>query len=52
MRGSRFTHLGMAADDGGAGDGEATRLPSGVIAGKLRCSSGDDEGTKGGGSLR
>jgi hypothetical protein len=31
-----------------AGDGEATRLASGAIAGKLQCSSGEDEGTKGG----
>jgi hypothetical protein len=35
-----------------AGDSEAVRLASGVDAGKLRCSSGVDEGTKGGGGLR
>jgi hypothetical protein len=35
-----------------AGNGEATRLASGVIADKLWCSSGEDEGTKGGGGLR
>jgi hypothetical protein len=35
-----------------AGDGEAVQLASGVDAGKLQCSSGEDEGTKGGGSLR
>jgi hypothetical protein len=29
------------------GDGEAVRLALGVVAGKLRCSSGEDEGTKG-----
>jgi hypothetical protein len=34
-----------------AGDGEATWLASGVIAGKLRCSSGEDEGTKRGGGF-
>jgi hypothetical protein len=28
-------------------DGEAVRLASGIDAGKLRCSSGEDEGTKG-----
>jgi hypothetical protein len=44
MRGSRFAHLGMAV---AAGDGEATRLASGVVVGKLRCSFGEDEGTKG-----
>jgi hypothetical protein len=43
-RGSRFAHLGMAV---AAGDGEATRLASGVVVGKLRCSFGEDEGTKG-----
>jgi hypothetical protein len=32
-----------------AGDGEAVRLASGVNAGKHWCSSGEDEGTKGGG---
>jgi hypothetical protein len=32
-----------------AGDSEAVRLASGVHADKLRCSSGEDEGTKGGG---
>jgi hypothetical protein len=35
-----------------AGDGEADRLASGVDADKLWCSSGEDEGTKGGGGLR
>jgi hypothetical protein len=35
-----------------AGDGEAVRLASDVDAGTLRCSSGEDEGTKGGGGLR
>jgi hypothetical protein len=34
------------------GDGEAIRLASGVDADKLQCSSGEDEGTKGGGGLR
>jgi hypothetical protein len=34
------------------GDGEAVRLASVVDASKLRCSSGEDEGTKGGGGLR
>jgi hypothetical protein len=29
------------------GDGEAVQLASGIDAGKLRCSSGEDEGTKG-----
>jgi hypothetical protein len=31
----------------GAGDGEAVRLASGVDADKLRCSTGEDERTKG-----
>jgi hypothetical protein len=35
-----------------AGDGEAVRLASGVDAVKLRCSSGEDEGTKGGGGFQ
>jgi hypothetical protein len=35
-----------------AGDGEATQLASGVVTGKLCCSSGENEGTKGGGGLR
>jgi hypothetical protein len=35
-----------------AGDSEAVRLASGVDAGKLRCSSDEDEGTKGGGGLQ
>jgi hypothetical protein len=35
-----------------AGDGEAVRLASGFDASKLQCSSGEDEGTKGGGGLR
>jgi hypothetical protein len=35
-----------------AGDGEAVRLVSSVDAGKLWCSSGEDEGTKVGGGLR
>jgi hypothetical protein len=35
-----------------AGDGEAVRLALGVDVGKLRCSSGEDEGTKGGGGLQ
>jgi hypothetical protein len=34
-----------------AGDGEAVSLASGINAGKLRCSSGEDEGTKGVGEL-
>jgi hypothetical protein len=34
------------------GDGEAVRLASGVNASKLRCSSGEDEGTKAGSGLR
>jgi hypothetical protein len=32
-----------------AGNGEEVRLASGVDTGKLWCSSGEDEGTKGGG---
>jgi hypothetical protein len=35
-----------------AGDGEVVQLASGVDIGKLLCSSGEDEGTKGGGGLR
>jgi hypothetical protein len=35
-----------------AGDGVAVRLASSVNAGKFRCSSGEDEGTKGGSGLR
>jgi hypothetical protein len=35
-----------------AGDGEAVQLASGVDAGMIWCSSGEDEGTKGGGGLR
>jgi hypothetical protein len=35
-----------------AGNGEAVRSNSGADAGKLRCSSVEDEGTKGGGSRR
>jgi hypothetical protein len=35
-----------------AGEGEVVQLASGVDAGKLRCSSDEDEGTKGGGGLR
>jgi hypothetical protein len=46
MRGTRFAHLGTAVV---AGDGEAVQLALGVDAGKLRCSSREDEGTKGGG---
>jgi hypothetical protein len=34
-----------------AGDDQAVRLASGVDAGMLRCSSGEDEGTKEGGGL-
>jgi hypothetical protein len=34
-----------------ASDGEAVWLGAGVNIGKLRCSSGEDEGTKGGGGL-
>jgi hypothetical protein len=34
------------------GDGEVDRLASGVDAGKLQCSSGEDEGSKGGGGLQ
>jgi hypothetical protein len=33
-------------------DGEVVQLALGVNAGKLRCSSSEDEGTKGGGGLR
>jgi hypothetical protein len=35
-----------------AGDGKVVQMASGVDADKLRCSSGEDEGTKGGGGLR
>jgi hypothetical protein len=35
-----------------AGDSETDRLALGVDSGKLRCSSGEDEGTKGGDGLR
>jgi hypothetical protein len=35
-----------------AGDSEVVRLASGIDAGKLWCSSGEDEGTKGGGGLQ
>jgi hypothetical protein len=35
-----------------ASDGEVVQLASGVDAGKLQCSSDEDEGTKGGGGLR
>jgi hypothetical protein len=35
-----------------AGDGEAVRLASGVDVGKLWCSSGEDEGMKGGEGLQ
>jgi hypothetical protein len=35
-----------------AGNGEEVRLASGVDTGKLWCSSGEDEGTKGGDGLR
>jgi hypothetical protein len=34
------------------GDGEVVQLALGVDAGKLWCSSGEDEGTKGAGGLR
>jgi hypothetical protein len=33
------------------GDGEVVRLASGIDAGKLSCSIGEDEGTKGDGGL-
>jgi hypothetical protein len=35
-----------------AGNSEVVRLALGADAGKLRCSSGEDEGTKDGGYLR
>jgi hypothetical protein len=35
-----------------ASDGDAVRLASVIDASKLRCSSGEDEGTKGGGGHR
>jgi hypothetical protein len=35
-----------------AGDDEVSRLASGVVTGKLWCSSSEDEGTKGGCDLR
>jgi hypothetical protein len=35
-----------------AGDSEAVRPKLGVDIGELWCSSGEDEGTKGGGGLR
>jgi hypothetical protein len=35
-----------------AGNGEVVRLALSVDTGKLRCSSGEDEGTKGGGGLQ
>jgi hypothetical protein len=44
--------LGRQRMTAAAGDGEAVRLASGVDAGKLRCSSGEDEGTNEGGGLR
>jgi hypothetical protein len=34
-----------------AGDGEATQLALGIVASKLWCSSGEDEGTNGGSGL-
>jgi hypothetical protein len=34
-----------------AGDDQAVRLALGIDAGMLRCSSGEDEGTKEGGGL-
>jgi hypothetical protein len=34
-----------------AGDGEAVQLEIGVDVGELWCSSGEDQGTKGGGGL-
>jgi hypothetical protein len=51
-RGTHFSHLGTEWAAVVAGDGEAVWLASGVVAGKIRCSSGEDEGTKGGGGLR
>jgi hypothetical protein len=47
-----FLTLGRQQTMVAAGEGEAVQLASGVDAGKLRCSSDEDEGTKGGGSLR
>jgi hypothetical protein len=35
-----------------AGDGEAIQLALGINFGKLRCSSGEDESTKGGDDLQ
>jgi hypothetical protein len=35
-----------------AGDGEAVRSKLGIDVGKLWCSSGEDEGTKGGSGLQ
>jgi hypothetical protein len=43
--------LGRQRTTVAAGDGEAIQLASGVDAGKLRCSSGEDEGAKGGSAL-
>jgi hypothetical protein len=42
-QGTQFADLGMTAD----GDGEAVRSATGIDVGKLRCSSDEDEGTKG-----
>jgi hypothetical protein len=33
------------------GDGEASRLALGLVTSNIRCSSSEDEGTKGGGGL-
>jgi hypothetical protein len=44
--------LGRKRTTVAAGNSEAVWLASGVDAGKLRCSSGEDEGTKGGDGLR
>jgi hypothetical protein len=47
-----FAHLGMTAGNNDAGVGEVVRLKLGVDVGGLWGSSGEDEGTKGGDSLR
>jgi hypothetical protein len=49
-RGTRFVTLGRQRTAVAAGDGEAVRLASSVDAGKLQCSSSEDEGTNGGGT--
>jgi hypothetical protein len=44
--------LGQQRATVAAGDGEAVQPKLGVNVGKLRCSSGEYEGTKRGGGLR